>query len=1370
MHAHMASRLLLPLLLACLVEAHPVSPEQASFSASPQALMDAFSGLQADGNAVSVLFEDARFELDKEGCPAFRFHTVFKVWTKAGADNRAMIEERWGPWQEQRPTLRARVILPDGTTHELDPKTIADLPVHDDDENVLTDRRMVRAALPAIGPGAIVEQESVRKQTALSLRAGTVRSFYFGGSAPIEHTHMLIRAGQEVPIRFKLEMLPHATVKDQTKNGMREIVIEQGPVKPAKDAPSFLAPDESRYPRVVFSTAPSWKDVAEEYASVVDKQLNGFDGSRYLPKFAPGASRDAKILAIVSKTNQEIRYTGIEFSQASVVPRRPAEVLERKYGDCKDKSTLVVALLRAAGIEAHVALLYSSTGADIQPDLPGMDVFNHAIVYVPGKPELWLDPTDPDLRLHVMSPSNQGRRALIAKIGTTDFIMTPELGAEENRVIEKREFWLSELGRAKITESSEAFGTADRGYRGGFGDRDQKGLRESLKDYIDWTYGEAKIRKITTSERGDLTQPFRLAIELDDAQRGTSGRTEAAVGILLAGITNRLPQYFREEAKPKKDEKDALPEKRTQDYFIEEPFTQEWHYILHAPAGFRIRELPEAKEERLGPATLRARFVRENDVTVLADFRFSMPKRRFTAADGEALRDAMVELGKRKTLLIFFDQVGETALASGRVREALAEFAALRKLHPQEALHAMQAARAMLAAGAGESARAEARRAVAMEPGSAKAYIQLAEILKHDLVGRPLEKGFDPDGAAAAYRKALELDPKDHETRANLAILLEFNRSGVRYGAGSRLEEALVEYKKIAEQLAGLGLPQNYAVALLRAGHYPVLKEYLEKQPDSESNLALRVCAEAMLKGSKAAVQSSGSVSGVEARQRVLSSAAQTLVSMRQYALAADVFEETMAGAANPAALSNIVRVLRTTKRYEDAPITVKEPEDAVRLFVDRAVRCEDHKKDWMESVSNFAKGDAVSLRRLEEFQRGAADARRLLRKSGVSFDVGYDLGSAALQYSHSGSDEAGWVVRFTAPGSGVTLTQDQTFFVVREDNRYRLIGGPWMLEGVARLVLKLVADGKLEKARSWVTRARQELRAGSGDDPLAKPLLCQLWEPGQSADAPTIRRAAAVLLSAEDGDDVAITILEKAVKSAESGKSAILRCALGDAYFARKRYREALQIGEGLLKEHPQSQTALMLTLRAAYAAGGKKEADRVADASLRRLQDNAEALGVVAKVAMIFGDTDRCISLEERIIDMGRGTAVNYNSLAWAELMAGKTTTKTLEIANKGLLMLGNQQLTGLMHTLAAVQAELGKTSEARAVILQRMKENGSAEPDDDDWYVFGRIAEQYGLTHEAAVMYRKLAKPKEDFAVASSSYELAQRRLEEAEAASQ
>ncbi len=581
--------------------------DQPPFGASPADLQKAFSTISAGSNHVTILLDSGRFDLESAGQLIFKHRMIFKVWTKQAASGWGTIQRSFSPWQDDRPEIHARVISPDGSVHELDQSTLAEAPVKDGDDDLISDRRLVRAPLPAMEIGAIVEQETVERQRTPTLAAGMLRYFYFGDNVPVERSHLTIRAPQSLPLRYKTFLLPNVVVTERAEGGFRQVDFSQGPMKPVEKSAPLLPPNEPRQAHIVFSTASSWQALANEYSAIVDKQIKGFNAASFLPKFPAGATREAKIRAVVEKINREIRYTGLEFGEASVVPRTPSEVLQRKYGDCKDTAALTVALLRAAGIEAHSALLLSSLGEDIDPDLAGIDAFDHEIVYAPGAPDYWLDLTDPDLRVGVISPDNQGRWSMIARPSTTAPLRIPEFEADQNRIVETREFVLPELGRAKIIETTETYGLPDREYRASFGSRMDKELRDSLKNYVETTYGEAKIGKISPGDAADLEKPFTLRVELEDAQRGSSGRTEAAVGIFVSYITARLPQFFRTDPKDQDDDeatgKDALDKgdkkesPRTQDFQIAEPYTHELHYKITAPPGFRLRQLPEAKEE-----------------------------------------------------------------------------------------------------------------------------------------------------------------------------------------------------------------------------------------------------------------------------------------------------------------------------------------------------------------------------------------------------------------------------------------------------------------------------------------------------------------------------------------------------------------------------------------------------------------------------------------------------------------------------------------------------------------------------------------------------------------------------------------------------
>jgi hypothetical protein len=297
-----------------------------------------------------------------------------------------------------------------------------------------------------------------------------------------------------------------------------------------------------------------------------------------------------------------------------------------------------------------------------------------------------------------------------------------------------------------------------------------------------------------------------------------------------------------------------------------------------------------------------------------------------------------------------------------------------------------------------------------------------------------------------------------------------------------------------------------------------------------------------------------------------------------------------------------------------------------------------------------------------------------------------------------------------------------------------------------------------------WLDRVRRALPAGSDDDPLSGALFSRLWQINSAATktAGQIRTAAAILLATDSSTGLAnsVQILEDA--RVQGNHADIVSAALIQAYFLSKRYDKALPLAEALFKALPQSSTAFSLFVRSAYGAGGMAKGRPVLDTNLSHFEQDVDTMRVVASIAMRFSDVERSNSINRQIIQSGRAIPADYNQLAWGDLLLGKITADSANAANQGIVLMGQNPEPALMHTLAAIDAELGKESDARALMLQRLKLKGIEEPGSDDWYVFARIAEQYGIAKDAATMYRKVSRPKDDFAVAASSYALAQKRL--------
>ena len=119
--------------------------------------------------------------------------------------------------------------------------------------------------------------------------------------------------------------------------------------------------------------------VTPEIAALADEITRGVDG------------RLAQAVAIDAWMKKNIRYVEVMLSAGRVVPHDPEAVLRNKFGDCKDKATLMTALLAAKGIASEAALINLGNAYSLA-DPPTMATLNHVILYLPEF-DVYDDPT-----------------------------------------------------------------------------------------------------------------------------------------------------------------------------------------------------------------------------------------------------------------------------------------------------------------------------------------------------------------------------------------------------------------------------------------------------------------------------------------------------------------------------------------------------------------------------------------------------------------------------------------------------------------------------------------------------------------------------------------------------------------------------------------------------------------------------------------------------------------------------------------------------------------------------------------------------------------------------------------------------------------
>ncbi|MGE0528582.1 MAG: DUF3857 domain-containing transglutaminase family protein [Bdellovibrionales bacterium] len=158
--------------------------------------------------------------------------------------------------------------------------------------------------------------------------------------------------------------------------------------------------------------SPLEKDFAAIQKAGVPTKLKS-----WLTEAAKKKAPEDRILFLLEKMSHDFRYFGDwRRHNGGLVPRALVEIEKSRYGDCKDLSSLLVALLRALDLDARVALIRRGTnpwGEEPDYKLPVSNRFNHAIVRVNvDKNVYWLDPTNPVASLRPY-PDLSGRPAWV---------------------------------------------------------------------------------------------------------------------------------------------------------------------------------------------------------------------------------------------------------------------------------------------------------------------------------------------------------------------------------------------------------------------------------------------------------------------------------------------------------------------------------------------------------------------------------------------------------------------------------------------------------------------------------------------------------------------------------------------------------------------------------------------------------------------------------------------------------------------------------------------------------------------------------------------------------------------------------------------
>jgi tetratricopeptide (TPR) repeat protein len=1303
-------------------------PWDASFASDTAALLKAANQIPSpEDQEVDVLLEDHHLAVDANGRARATLRKVYRVLRDDAVEDWSSVSETYQPWREQKPVIRARVITKTGSVHTLDPKTIADAPATEFDPSTFSDTRVIRAPLPAVESGALVEFEITTETAPAFAEAGVTRRMPVVDSVPLERFHVLIDAPTEAAVRTVYRQIPESAVRRTTSKAGIHIEFELGPLKPRKTFEGNLPPDASPFPYIAISTASSWQTLAARYADIVEKQIQSADVKALMPSLDLAGSPLAIAGLLATELHRNVRYTGVEFGESAVIPARPTEVLQRKFGDCKDKSALLVAMLRAAGLKASVALLKSGFGPDVDANLPGLDLFDHAIVYVDAPEPFWIDATANHARIGTLPAEDQGRFALIAAPQTTALVKIPE----QANSLERRSYEIrfKDFGRGTITEVMESNSASEAVLRSAYAASDNP--RSALEKYVKKAYNAKNLGTYEVSGKDDLSRPVRVSVQALDTPQVMTSTDSAQVILGTASLLQALPYELQEAL----DGSPSAPPKsvRTNDFLFEQAGVTEHTYKLYPPALYNVAGLPSSSKIGLGPLTLSRSYTTGPEGVVEVDYRLEIPRRRISPVEYEQLREALQKHASQSAERVNFVPQTAEFLAVGQTGKALALMRESVAKNDKDASAHIRLSRVLVAAGLGIPARTEAERATRIDPESSQAWQALAWSWQNDPFGRLRHGDWSRTEALRALRKAVELDPDDIIGKADLAILLEFNDQGERYGKGGNPEEAVALYQEMLKKQPNVVLESNLTAGLIYSGRLDEAAEEARKCADSQ-----RVLFQATL---KALQQGAGpAIVGLQTelvepavRGQYLMNIAFTMIHLRRYPEAL-TFAQAAGRATSMPQVAGMIELISRFKRYEEAKLPDTDPRAVEQKMIAMLIGDEDLTIEKVRELMVSAPPIATWEDDLKAIRQQALASWTALVDLGFTHENFVDITIGETVLEKEGDDNHGYRI-FTTRNAAMPA-----MFVVKDGPGYKVLASTDSMEEIGHRVLDLLNRKNIEAAQWWLDKTIPSMTSGrDGWLPAAHGLWSGTVAATRGPD--DIKVAAASLIGRYEGSKQAVAILQEAYPKARNPiEKAQIDLALCETFSKARRWPELVTAAKRLMTSKTFDSAGFEYLTRALEEQKDWKALEAAALDYGKSHEAPREPWRFIAIARILSGNTAGAADAVEKFKTLAIGSE-GLELAAWNQIFQKKVTEETLDSIKKteGPAAVQNPYLAAL------VSLQLKKTEDAQDALKKAIQNGDARTLDARAWVIYGDICDQYGFSEAAASAWARARSAK-------------------------
>ena len=421
-----------------------------------QVIADAPSASDFPHADVLILFNHFSHDVLPSGQSRYTTHQVVKILNERGIQKYGDIAIPYQPNTQNIGVNIARTITPDGTIHIPPAEAFNDVtPPGLLSYNLYSDMMWRVISMVALSPGVCIEYQVTledKLENVTGNKTWISGGYNFQSTEVTLETTFALRLPQEYAIQWKVDNFDIEPDISYHENEIVQYVWRHGEV-PALKIEERMPHINDIAMRLRYSSIESWDDVYRWYKDlakgryVSDQRLQGT-----VEKLTEGLKTDTEIIrAIYQFVAEKIRYVSIELGQSAYQPSPATEVLLKQYGDCKDKTTLLISMLDLVGIKAYPVMVSTLPYERVNKTLPSLSQFNHMIAAVPiGKEKyIWMDATSDTCSYGDLPYKNQGRIGFLIGDTSGTFVDIPIFPAKSNQLVSNTELWLNLDGGAR---------------------------------------------------------------------------------------------------------------------------------------------------------------------------------------------------------------------------------------------------------------------------------------------------------------------------------------------------------------------------------------------------------------------------------------------------------------------------------------------------------------------------------------------------------------------------------------------------------------------------------------------------------------------------------------------------------------------------------------------------------------------------------------------------------------------------------------------------------------------------------------------------------------------------------------------------------